>query len=432
MMLGKGGGGYLVCIIAFAFIYSQLAANVLSMIGIPNLLPVARDGGLAFLAAAAVRKVSFHENRLFYASILAVIFILFINVFVSIFDNRHFAGIYYARIYLLPVLFAVACQGWLILASDEIIIRVAKLTHVLLVILMIVAIILYIITQLDEVLLSRLMGGVKLSQFPTAWFIAGGWLRMGLPTAAPNHLGLIAALSFIFFIGLKLSNFMRFINISYLGFSITSLLIGVVLALTFSRSSWLAVVFGFIALLIGCRREWKINLSHIMHIALVAFCGLVFLVILIYFVDDYNNGMISKWIALNFFGKDPSMIGHGNSFVDAWESFHKYYLWGYPRGTVGPRAQAFGGDIYNVENTFLSIVYDMGFQIGILFIIFSGFIILVMYKHASQVALIMVLFVAGMFLPYASAPEIIIFFLFIYSLLGRLMRIEKDDNLLLI
>lgn len=418
-------GAYLICVIAFVFILSKLGSALLGMAGVPNILPLVRDGALFILALMAIRQIKFSENRLFYGSMLAIIFLLILYVFVSIFEDRHFMGIYYARLYILPLLFAIACQAWFIYADTDVGIKIVRLTYILGCVVMLIAIALYIATQLDSALLGKLLGGIGLHQLDASWFIAGGWIRMGLPATAPNHLGLIAALFLILLVSIKFSGSARFFRLRW--FALSFVLTGIVLAMTFSRSSWIAALVGLLTLLFVCRQEWKINASFVFRATLATVVGISLLAVCIYFLDDYSDGIISNWVSMNFTGKDPSLIGHGSSLVQAWESFDEYYLWGYPRGTVGPRAKMFGGDMNNVENTIVSIYYDMGFQMGTLFIILSGFMLFSMFRHVSQVAPFVSFFVAGMVLPYSTAPEICIFYLFIYAVIGVSMRMVRNE-----
>ncbi|MDR2924688.1 MAG: hypothetical protein LBU76_01830 [Azoarcus sp.] len=152
-----------------------------------------------------------------------------------------------------------------------------------------------------------------------------------------------------------------------------------------------------------------------MRVMSVIMFGILALSFLVYFIDDYSGGKISHWISLNLSGEDPSMVGHGNSFVQVWEVLDEYYLYGYPRGSVGPKALVQEADLKNVENGMLSIFYDMGIPLGIAFIVFSSLLLGCMYRHPSQIAVLVGFAVPAMFLPYVFSPDIIIFFLFIYS-----------------
>jgi hypothetical protein len=412
-------GARLVCIVAFIFVFSFFAPLLLRLVGIPNLVPLIRDILLIILAFSAVPRIKFQENRLFYGSVLFAVLIIIFNALIAVFDNHQIEGIYYARVYALPLLFAVACRGWLLSAEKEVVLRVVKLTYTLCIIVLIIAIPFYIATVIDISLLISLTGENS-SALTASWFIAGGWLRMGLPMVSPNHLGVLVTLFFLFLASIQFSGTAYLLHIRRS--KVVFLLMGIVLILTFSRSSWLAVVFGTVTLLFACRREWNIGAVFVMRVSLIIVIGLVFFSILIYFVDDYSDGVVSNWFSLSLSGKDPSMVGHGSSFTEAWDTIDEYYLYGYPRGSVGGRALVAREDMKNVENSILILFYDMGISIGIFYIVFSSLIISCLFRHSSQIAMIIAFAIPGMLLPYVFAPEIVIIFLFMYSILGSFME----------
>jgi hypothetical protein len=417
---GKMAGAYLTCLVAIAFILSQVINTLLRLAGIPNIFIPTREVLLVGLAIAALRRIGFNENRLFYGSALALVIIIIANVFVAIFEGRHFEGLFYARLYALPLLFSVACYGWILTIDEEEIKKVGRFLYILGVFVMFCAVLIYFAAEGNPGILSTLISGQENSQLAVTWYIAGGWMRMGLPATAPNSLGVIAALLYIFGLSLNLSGMASALRIRYSW--ILLLLTCGVLILTFSRSSWLGAFAGTCVLFITCWKIWKIGESiGLFRLFASVLSILLGIVIFAYFIDIYSDGIVGRWITYNLTGTDPSMVGHGNSIENAWELAHQYYLFGYPRGTVGPRAAQFGGDFNNVESSVFAVFYDMGIPIGILFMIFSSLIIVSMFRHISQLAPMLILFLVMQFLPHVFSPDINIFFLIIYTVLGKLM-----------
>lgn len=416
---------YFVCLIVFIFVYSTLLPILMKTVGIPNFIPLIRDFLLCILAFSAFLHLRVKENKLFYGVLILISIVLIINVFIAILEDRQIHGLYYARFYALPVLFIVAFRGHIFYNERKVQEKIIRLTYLLSSTILIVAIFLYIAVQIDNSLMGMLVGG-DISQLPVTWFIAGGWIRMGLPMTAPNHLGLVVAFLLIFLMSLKFSGKASFLKLSFVKTSF--FLMGCVLALTFSRSSWLATFFGIAVLLLVCRQEWNISTALLIRIIARVIISLIFLAILLYYVDIYSEGIIARWVSMNFTGTDPSMVGHGNSFIDAYEKLHEYYLYGYPRGSVGSRALVAEEDMKHVENTIFIIFYDMGVFLGTIFIILSGIVLVCMFRHPSQIALLAVFFVAGVFLPYVQAPEIVISFLYFYSILGCLVEQVKPQR----
>lgn len=127
---------------------------------------------------------------------------------------------------------------------------------------------------------------------------------------------------------------------------------------------------------------------------------------------------ISLWLELNLSGNDPSMQGHLVSFQDAWEQLDQYYLHGFPKGTVGPKALSFTNKIHNVESSPLALVYDMGLPLSFLFMAGWVLILAEFYVTQAQWAVLFGFIVCTQFLPYVFEADSQIYFLFIYVLVG--------------
>jgi hypothetical protein len=73
-------------------------------------------------------------------------------MFIATFDNYQIEGLYYARLYALPVLFAIVCKGWLFTAEKEVLMRIVKLIYILGSGFLFLAVAFYIATQVDPFL----------------------------------------------------------------------------------------------------------------------------------------------------------------------------------------------------------------------------------------------------------------------------------------
>jgi len=112
-----------------------------------------------------------------------------------------------------------------------------------------------------------------------------------------------------------------------------------------------------------------ITQKRLIRIFVTILLGILVVIVSLMVVDFFSNGAIEKWLFLNTSLRDPSMQGHYSSIINALDNFDQYYLSGYPRGTVGPRAQLFTIDFYNVENSTLGIIFDMGLSCAVLFFV---------------------------------------------------------------
>lgn len=411
---------YIVCLIAFVSVFSQFGKTILGLVGMPNVIPAIRDISLIALAVIAISRTDFFKSTGFYGAVLLCMFILVLNIFIALFDGRIFAGFYYARLYALPLFFSVASYGLIMTLNNREISRLAGFVYYGGALVVAASIIIFSAVELNPLLLRTLMGSEQ-TQLASAWYIAGGiWLRMGLPATGPNSLGLFVGLYLLFLLALQFSG--RANEVGGRQFRLVISLSVAVLLMTFSRSSWLACFFGVIALFFSCRKEWELG-RYIRPMAIVGYIvgGVALAVIVLLSLDSYSNGAVTRWLELNISGKDPSMIGHQQTLVVAWELLDKYFSVGYPRGSVGPKALLFGGGFFNVENSLVGIFYDMGVPIGLGFIVSVGLLLRGMWMHRSQISILVAFLLASQFLPYAFEADVIIFFIMIYVVQGRLM-----------
>lgn len=414
----------LLCLVAFVSLLSQFGKTLLGMAHVPNIIPAIRDGLLLLLALFAIGRTDVFKARGFYLWALLCIACIAATVFVAAFDDRHIAGLYFARIYLLPLLFAVALEGIVLRASDDDARALLRMSFWCGLVVVLSAFGIFAAVEVKPVLLRTLMGDDSGGNGPlaTAWYIAGGtWLRMGLPATGPNSLGLALGLYALLVGGVLFSRSPRPVPRSVVAAGLVLAMLAV--ALTFSRSSWLAIMLGTVALVLACVPGAVLfSPANLTRMLLAGALSLALMGVALLLLDSYSNGAVSRWALLNASGTDPSMVGHHQSFVLAIDSLHEYAWLGYPKGTVGARAALFGGTLYNVENSYLALFFDMGLPIGIVFLSSIAGLLSGLWVHRSQWSVLIAFSVCAFFLPYNFEPDIVVFFLFVFTLLGRFMQ----------
>lgn len=249
---------------------------------------------------------------------------------------------------------------------------------------------------------------------------------MGLPASGPNTLGLLFALNAFLFSSLL---FMKKTKGSDAIASTTAVFLGMVVALiglmlTFSRSSMLMLI---LALPLFMLLPGVLTFSRFFRFSSVVAVMSVVAVLVGIAADMASDGYVIRWIELNTSLKDPSMLGHFRSITEAIDKFYEYALWGYPRGTVGPKAALFTGTVNNVENSLLAVVYDMGLILGAVFIIATALLYSFGYTNRVQLVLLIAFIAPCMLLPYVFEPDILIYFIFIYLLLGQFHQPIKQN-----
>lgn len=416
-------GGQLLCLIAFVSLLSQFGKTLLGMAHVPNLIPPLRDGLLLLLVFYALSRTDIFKARGFYLWGLLCVAAVSANVFVAAFEDRHIPGLYYARVYLLPLLYAVALEGIVLRASDEDARALLRMSFWCGLVVVLTAFGIFGAVEFSPRLLRTLMGDdTGTGPLASAWYIAGGtFLRMGLPATGPNSLGLAIGMYALLVGGVLFSRKPRPVHSSIVVGGLVLALIAV--ALTFSRSSWLALMLGGIALVLACvPGAILFSPANLTRLVLSGAVGLALMALALLLLDSYSDGAVGRWLALNASGTDPSMVGHHQSFVNAAESLNDYAWHGYPKGTVGARAALFGGMLYNVENSFLAVFYDMGLPIGSVFLLSVAGLLSGLWVHRSQWSIVIAFSVCCFFLPYSFEPDVVVFFLFVFTLLGRFMH----------
>ncbi len=411
----------LLCLVAFVSVVSQFGKTLLSLAGLPNAIPAVRDGLLLVLALYALSRTDVFKFRAFYLWALLCLLCIAANVLVAVAEDHHLAGLYYARIYLLPLLFAVALEGLVLRASPAQISALLRFMFYGGVLLMLVAFGIFAAVEFNPRMLRSLMGDEQ-GPLASAWYISGGtWLRMGLPATGPNSLGLVVGLYGVLMASVLLTRPPRVLAKPALAAALACSLL--VVAMSFSRSAWLAAAAGGAVLLLACVPGAVLfSPANIAKMIGAGAAAAAVTAAALLFLDLYSEGAVGRWAALNLSGADPSIVGHQRSFVHAAETLDDYLWYGHPKGSVGPRASLFGTTVNNVENSVLAVIYDMGLPIGSVFLLAVAGMLSALWAHRSQWSVLIAFSVCAMFLPYSFEPDVVVFFLFVFVVLGRFMQ----------
>lgn len=405
----------------------SLLKNAFIAAGAPNLVPLVREPLLLLLFVyGACRLPLFNETRWRWL-LLSLLGFVAAYIASSMVQDRAIVGFYYLRVYALPMLFAVALLGVLrALPAPAVttrLIRFLLLTHFALFVL---AVALYVLLLELPSLRPALFGSELL---PVAWFISGGtWMRMGLPASGPNNLGALFACNALLFMALRLLPWSArrrgpdapaaWPASGWLDLGIATALLGLVM--TFSRSAALMVMLGTVLLLLTVG---ELKFTRIFTSVAAVLLALALALVAAIALDIYSEGMVTRWVELNLSGRDPSALGHAQSLQDAVKNWAEYIGFGYPRGTVGPRALMFTGNINNVESGFLALIYDMGLFNLLPYSMAVGLLFAAAYTHRAQFALLLGLCAPMAFLPVVFESDLLIYAFFVFALLGRAMAL---------
>lgn len=405
------------CALLVLTVLGAFTKNLTEALGLPNALPVFRDLLTLSLAAYGVSKISASMRRVVALPILIFIVFSIGYLGLSFFQGGLDAGVYYYRIYLMPFVFYVACYSVLSLS----VLKGSRADGLNFVwwfnfLLFCASVSIYVAIDFRPELLPVLIGT---DLPPSAWFISGGtWMRMGLPASGPNTLGLVFALNaIVFLVALNRPSGMAppVGDVKRAGLVIGLIVANVGLLLTLSRSSMLVVIAGVFLFFLLVKPLSKESMGKIVGGGLVG--SLLFIAVLL-IVDQWSDGFVGVWLELNLTMSDPSMQGHFTSIDEAVDSIGEYVLLGYPRGTVGPKADFFLGTLHAVENTFLAVFFDMGLILGLLYFVSAFFFFRMGYRSKSQLVVLVGFLLPCMLLPYVFEADAMSYFSFVYLLLG--------------
>lgn len=422
---------FFIAALVFLTLFSSFIKTLSGTVGLPNVMPALRDPMLALLFFYGVSKLNFYKSRLWPITIACLFLFIISYLGSALFENSIAVGLYYIRIYFLPIAFFIAYLGILNtqskVSAEHFLVRLIVIFNNSL---FFVALTIYILLQATPSLRNTLFGAELL---PTAWYISGGtWMRMGLPLSSPNTLGIVFAINAFFLLSLLTANELTSTNSKIKKSSLlTALLLATFgLLLSFSRSSMLLVIFAtpFLLTIYGSFTFKKLGKT-----LFLGFIGLFLITTLAIVVDKLSDGYVERWILLNTSLKDPSMLGHASSIQEALENIDEYIYWGYPKGTVGAKAAMFGGVAKNVENSFLAVVYDMGLFIAIPYALGVLSLLALGFRVAQQAILVASFCIPCFLLPYVFEADALVYFCFMYLSLGFIFsqgQVTPKDRLL--
>lgn len=405
---------FVVGTVIFLAICGPFLKNLSGMAGLPNWLPLVRDPLVVAVAALGLTRAPLFTEARWRWLLLWLLLFVAAYMAVSIVQDRALVGLYYLRFYLLPLLFCVGMLGLLQRRAEE------AEAHQMLRYLMRWNLLLFLfsgglyVLLLEAPRMRPALFGTEL--LPTAWYISGGtWMRMGLPASGPNGLGLVFALHALLFLQLLLclppresgpgnGRLMLHLGIALIG-----------LLLTFSRSSVLLFLLGGLALLLT---PGVLSFVRLAKLLAWSFVALAMLAVLALAFDSYSGGLVSRWVALNIQGRDPSALGHLRSVRDAVEHWSEYLLFGYPRGSVGPKALLFTGKVNNVESSWLGLLYDMGLFNSLPYLLCVATALALGYRHRAQWSSLLALAAPFALLPYVFEADAVLYCFFIYLAAG--------------
>jgi hypothetical protein len=410
----------------FAFLLLALTTQFLrqlcGLMHVPDIISLIREPLLLLLFWWALLHLNFFKESRLVLSLVGLATLFSVYIMVAAFEGRLFAGLYYVRIYMIPVLFFVACHAALRNASREQLLRALHVHACLNLVLLGIAFGVFALLQAEPRWRGLLVGDGTLA---TAWFISGGvYMRMGLPFISPNNLGsyaaLAAVLSSLVLFAMQVKPGERRLHWASMLFSLAAL------AASLSRSAMLLLFFALVCYLTIPAFYHSRLFGRLLGLALVLVVLVALGMLVVEFISD---GYVSRWIALNLAGKDPSLQGHIETFVEAYRNVEQYFLHGYPHGTVGPKAFQFSARIHNAENSLLAVAYDFGLIAGAAFLSLQLLLLSSAWYSRLQFPVLLGFLVNMQFLPIIFEPESIAWFVFVYLLAGHLARAGLFDHL---
>jgi len=394
---------------------TQFLRQVCQLMGMPDVLSLVREPLLLLLFLWGCLHLEYFQEKRVAVCSVGIVTVLCIYLLVAAFEGRMLEGAYYVRLYVMPLLFFIGCHVALQRCDEQQLQRVVRGQAWLNLVLVGAAFGLYALVQVEPRWRGILINDGKLA---TAWFIAGGmYMRMGLPFISPNNLGTYAALSallsaLILFAARVGSGTRRLQWLSLL-FSLAAL------AASLSRSAMLLLIFAFLCFLTIPAFYQSRMFGRLIG---YAFALAIFVILGLIVVEFISDGYFSHWVELNMAGKDPSLRGHIETFVEAWRDVDRYFLLGYPHGTVGPKAFQFTGHVHNAENSLLALIYDFGLPAAMTFVLLQLLLLSGVWHSRLQLPALVGFAINMQFLPIIFEPESIAFFLFVFLLLGHMAR----------
>jgi hypothetical protein len=391
-----------------------VGAVLKNFLGLPNIISVAKDAGfvlffIVMLLGYGRRSVA----QLIPLSLVAFSCFFFLYFYTAVIENHLKEGLYFLRLHMLPYLFVLACYYFFTRINKNQTIYIIRAIFILNVVSNVISIISYIVTTLNPMSLYLFFGYDKMQ---SSFIISGGnLLRLTLPQASPNTLGIYLSLNIalsIFVLGGNCFGNKEKIAVKFLCLFDLLLLI-----LTFSRSSFILIIVT-LAVMVFFRPS-----RYLLKTAKLFGFSLLFVIISAAIVDSISNNKLSDWVQLNMTFQDPSIEGHIDSYKRVFSDFGEYQLHGYEKGCVGPRAFLFRkGYIINPESSLMALLYEMGIY-QLVFLLMSCILVLVhVIRDVKQIAILIGMATCLQFLPNVYETDIIAYFIVVLFLLSNFPR----------
>lgn len=374
----------------FLLIFGVLMNNIINYIDLPKLFSVFR---LLVLFCIVLLILYKNETKIKPSFLMMLCLFSFTYLLISLAQGKIGMGIYYLRVYLEPIIVLYFVRYHLAgISSSRFIIFIRKIGML--------AFVCAVITVFAYYYDLRLVNYFHNSEtISSSHFLYGAFIyRAWLPIGCSNQLGLLFSALFMINLVYPMQN--KVCNLLY------SLILIIGVVLTFSKSSALSLVIFYLL--------FNMQYKSIQKTIITMVCFLLMLFSFLYVINYvYPNNNFNLYLARLIEGADPSTIGHHESIKSAISNYKEYYLFGYERGTVGPRAINFTDEFENVENSLISIVFDMGIINAMIYFILLGSLLLKSRMTKIQLYYYMSILVPFLFLPHIYNVEITatIFFL---------------------
>ena len=205
------------------------------------------------------------------------------------------------------------------------------------------------------------MLSIAASEVPSQFTAAGySGTRIGSTLSGPAEFGDLCAAALVLFYSYR----SRLSRGWYLAVSV----IGLGLALSVTRSAWLAAFAGICVVLMRERKKRSMIYG--------ATAALILLLVAIPRLG------LRDYVATTTSSDDPSLQGHVESVIDNIETVLNHPM-GTGAGTVGPRALERSSRAIGIENSFLTVAVQYGWLAGLLFVSFFAALALKCRKNQS-------------------------------------------------
>ena len=269
--------------------------------------------------------------------------------------------------------------------------------------------------------------GVQSGRLANSFYISGlgDFQRVTATFQSPNIYGFYIGIFIIISI-INYSNIKSFIN--HINVKVLIMIIGILLS--FSRSSWIALLFSMVL----------ISSKNIKPKSIIKSAIYILLICIILIIGDrillhgqvFNN--FSIYIQRTLTLQDTSLVGHIESLIESVDVLEKN-LMGTGLGNNGPKALIFNKQPYLTESSYFLMLYEFGVFGGMIyFSIYISKLLIYILKNRneiickSQIALIIYTLVIFISLPNVQEIEPLMFIFLLVSLLDKDIYYTRQKN----